>query len=110
MDIPEDRAEEHFRKFGPLSSDLQRLADWLIEHHFETVVMESTRVYWIPVFQVMESRGLEVELVNAQPTIQRIRLPTHPFRPCHGFSFLGESLSTDLGIPERAIEQHLVKV
>jgi transposase len=63
--IPEDRAEEHIRKFGPFTSDLQRLADWLIEQHIETVVMESTGVYWIPVFQILEQRGLEVKLVNA---------------------------------------------
>ena len=40
--IPEDRAEENIRKFGPFTSDLHRLADWLTEHHIETVVMEST--------------------------------------------------------------------
>jgi transposase len=60
-----DRFGQHIRKFGPFTSDLQRLADWLIEHHIETVVMESTGVYWIPVFQILESRGLEVKLVNA---------------------------------------------
>src|ERR1700676_5581244 len=63
--IPEDRAEENIRKFGPFTSDLHRLADWLTEHHIETVVMESTGVYWIPVFQRLEQRGLEVKLVNA---------------------------------------------
>jgi hypothetical protein len=63
--IPEERAEEPIRKFGPFTNDLQRLADWLIEHRIETVVMESTGVYWIPVFQILERRGLEVKLVNA---------------------------------------------
>jgi transposase len=63
--IPEDRAEENIRKFGPFTSDLHRLADWLTEHHIETVVMESTGVYWIPVFQILEQRGFEVKLVNA---------------------------------------------
>ena len=63
--IPEDRAEENIRKFGPFTSDLHRLADWLAEHHIETVVMESTGVYWIPVFQILEQRGFEVKLVNA---------------------------------------------
>ena len=41
------------------------LADRLAEHHVETVVMESTGVYWIPVFQILEQRGFEVKLVNA---------------------------------------------
>ncbi len=63
--IPEDRGSETVRKFGPFTSDLQRMADWLSEHHIETVVMESTGVYWIPVFQILEQRGLEVKLVNA---------------------------------------------
>jgi len=60
--IPEDRAEENIRKFGPFTSDLHRLADWLSEHRIETVVMESTGVYWIPVFQILEQRGFEVKL------------------------------------------------
>ena len=63
--IPEDRAEENVRKFGPFTSDLHQLADWLSEHHIESVVMESTGVYWIPVFQILEQRGFEVKLVNA---------------------------------------------
>jgi transposase len=57
--------EENVRKFGPFTSDLQRMADWLKEHHIETVVMESTGVYWIPAFQILEQRGFEVKLVNA---------------------------------------------
>jgi transposase len=64
--IPEDRTEAPVRKFGPFTSDLHRLADWLLEHGIETVVMESTGVYWIPVFQILEQRGLEVKLVNAR--------------------------------------------
>jgi transposase len=63
--IPEDRAEENIKKFGPFSSDLHRLADWLTEHQIQTVAMESTGVYWIPVFQILEQRGFEVKLVNA---------------------------------------------
>jgi transposase len=63
--IPEDRAEENIKKFGPFSSDLHRLADWLTEHQIQTVAMESTGVYWIAVFQILEQRGFEVKLVNA---------------------------------------------
>jgi transposase len=63
--IGEDCTEEPVRKFGPFTSDLHRMADWLSEHHVETVVMESTGVYWIPVFQILEQRGFEVKLVNA---------------------------------------------
>jgi transposase len=63
--IGEDCTEEPVRKFGPFTSDLHRMADWLTEHHVETVVMESTGVYWIPVFQILEQRGFELKLVNA---------------------------------------------
>jgi hypothetical protein len=39
--------------------------DWLIECRIDTVAMEATGVYWIPVFQMLEAKGLEVKLVNA---------------------------------------------
>ena len=45
--------------------DLYQMADWLTQCKVETVAMESTGVYWLPVFQVLESRGFEVKLVNA---------------------------------------------
>ncbi len=47
------------------TADLYAMADWLKQCKIETVAMESTRVYWIPVFQVLESRGFDVKLVNA---------------------------------------------
>ncbi len=63
--FPKTAAQKNGAQVGPFTSDLQRMADWLSEHHIETVVMESTGVYWIPVFQILEQRGLEVKLVNA---------------------------------------------
>ena len=45
--------------------DLERLADWLQQCQIRTVAMESTGVYWIPLFQILEKRKLEVRLVNA---------------------------------------------
>lgn len=54
------------RKFDCFTPDLHKLADWLIQCKITTVAMESTGVYWIPVFQILESRGLEVILVNAR--------------------------------------------
>ncbi|MFH0844112.1 MAG: IS110 family transposase [Pseudomonadota bacterium] len=64
--VPEDRDEQPVRKFGCFTSDLYALADWLKKCHIESVVMESTGVYWIPLFQVLERRGFEVKLVNAR--------------------------------------------
>jgi len=64
--IPPDRAEESVRTFRSFTGDLHRLADWLKEVGVETIAMESTGVYWIPVFELLEERGFEVILVNAR--------------------------------------------
>ena len=52
------------QEFEAFTADLYRLADWLAECGVETVVMESTGVYWIPLFGVLEERGFEVMLVD----------------------------------------------
>jgi transposase len=62
--VPEDRCEEAVRQFGCYTPQLEEMAGWLIAYGIKTVVMEATGVYWIPVFRVLESRGLEVLLVN----------------------------------------------
>lgn len=64
--VPEGRAEQSVRVFTTFTCDLQALADWLAACQVETVAMESTGVYWIPVYEVLESRGFEVCLVNAR--------------------------------------------
>jgi transposase len=64
--VPEDRDEEPVRRFGCFTADLYAMADWLKKCRIDTVAMESTGVYWIPLFQVLEDRGLEVKLVNAR--------------------------------------------
>lgn len=55
-----------FRPFQSFTGDLHRLADWLCQIGITTVAMESTGVYWIPAFEILEARGLEVLLVNAR--------------------------------------------
>ena len=52
--------------FGTTTPELLRLADWLKEQGVETVAMESTGVYWIPLFEILDSRGFEVVLANAR--------------------------------------------
>jgi transposase len=64
--VPPDRAGETVKVFGTFTPDLERLADWLVAHQVDTVAMESTGVYWIPVFEVLEARGLKVYLVNGR--------------------------------------------
>ena len=58
--------EECFKRFGAFTCDINALADWLIEKKVTTVAMESTGVYWIPVYEILESKGFEVLLVNAR--------------------------------------------
>ena len=62
--VPADRVEEPVREFAAFTADLYRLADWLVECRVDTVVMESTGVYWIPLFGVLEERGFQVMLVD----------------------------------------------
>ena len=64
--VPEGSCEQPVREFTSFTDDLHRLADWLLACGVTTVVMESTGIYWIPVFEILESRGLEVRLVNAR--------------------------------------------
>ena len=63
--VPEDRDAEPVRSFGPFTPDLLALADWLAGCRIDTVAMESTGVYWIPVYESLEARGFNVYLVNA---------------------------------------------
>ena len=52
--------------FGTTTPQLEQLADWLTEQGVGSVAMESTHVYWIPIYELLESRGFEVLLVNAR--------------------------------------------
>jgi len=64
--VPADRDPQPVRKFGTYTPDLHALADWLAACGIETVAMESTGVYWIPVYEILEARGFKVYLVNAR--------------------------------------------
>ncbi|MEY4737969.1 MAG: hypothetical protein RL302_2288 [Pseudomonadota bacterium] len=64
--VPPDRDEQPGREFSSFTADLQRLADWLDACIIDTVVMEYTCVYWIPPYELLESRGFTVLLVNAR--------------------------------------------
>jgi transposase len=65
-----DRDPTPVRTFCTFSGDLHALADWLRAVGITTVAMESTGVYWIPVFEILEARGFEVVLVNARDVKQ----------------------------------------
>jgi transposase len=61
-----DRDQEPVRTFNTFTADLHRLADWFSSCGIRTVVMESTGVYWIAIFEILEQRGFEVMVVNAR--------------------------------------------
>jgi transposase len=63
-----ERDSEPVRRFDCFTADLHRLADWLQSCGVKTVAMQSTGVYWIPVYEVLEERGFQVYLVNARNT------------------------------------------
>jgi len=64
--VPEGVDETPVREFSTFTADLERLAEWLKTCGIQTVAMESTGVYWIPVFEILEERGFEIKLVNAR--------------------------------------------
>jgi transposase len=59
---------EPVRRFECFTADLHRLADWLVTLGVKTVAMQSTGVYWIPLYEILEEHGFEVYLVNARHT------------------------------------------
>jgi len=66
--VSPDRDPEPVRRFGCFTADLREMARWLGEKGVRSVAMQSTGVYWMPVFEILEQQGLEVYLVNAQHT------------------------------------------
>ena len=62
--VPPTREGPTVRCFGPYTRDLEALAEWLLACQVDTVAMESTGLYWLPLYEVLEARGLEVYLVN----------------------------------------------
>jgi transposase len=64
--VPPDRDPTPIQTFSTFTSDLIRLADWLTACRVTSVAIESTGVYWIPVYEILEARGFEVVLANAR--------------------------------------------
>ena len=66
--VPSTRDSQPVRHFGCTTAELKEMADWLKERGIRTVAMQSTGVYWIAVYDILEEAGLEVYLVNARET------------------------------------------
>jgi len=66
--VPPSRDNQPVRRFGCTTTELKAMTDWLKQCHIHTVAMQSTSVYWIAVFDILEGAGFEVYLVNARET------------------------------------------
>jgi len=75
------------RVFGTTTVELNALADWLAEQRVKSVAMESTSVYWIPIYELLESRGVEVVLVNAR-TLHNVPGRKTDFSDCQWIQLL----------------------
>lgn len=64
--VPPELSDDPVQTFQSFTADIERMADWLVSLGITTVAMESTGVYWIPVFEILEDRGLMVILANAR--------------------------------------------
>jgi transposase len=64
--VPPNRDPQPVQEFGSWTTDLERMADWLKTCGIETVVMQSTGVYWIALYDVLEKRGFQMCLANAR--------------------------------------------
>src|SRR5215468_7953521 len=79
--------EPNVRVFGTTTAQLDELADWLVEQGVKSVAMESTYIYWIPIFELLESRGLDVVLVNAR-TLHNVPGRKTDFSDCQWIQLL----------------------
>ncbi len=110
--VPPDADAEPIRTFQSFTGDLHRMSDWLKTCHITTVAMESTGVYWLPAFEILEAAGFNMILVNVSAAknvpgrktdvndalnrpgfpgecfICELRLPDHRFRWKHNKLFL----------------------
>jgi transposase len=64
--VPADRDEQPIRQFGCYTADLVEMAEWLKHCGIKTIAMESTGVYWVPVYDVLQQHGFDVHLVDAR--------------------------------------------
>jgi len=101
--VPPDSCPEGgstVRKFGTFTANLAALAEWLIQCRVTTVALESTGVYWIPLFEVLESRGLKVCLVDTRrlssvPGRKSDQLDCQWLQQLHTFGLLSAAFRPD---------------
>jgi len=84
---PSQGETPNVRVFGTTTIELNQLADWLAEQHVKSVAMESTYIYWIPIYELLESRGIEVVLVNAR-TLHNVSARKTDYSDCQWIQLL----------------------
>jgi transposase len=94
--VPADRDAHPVRSYAPFTPDLNALADWLQSCHVDTVAMESTGVYWIPIYELLEQRGIRCCLINAThfkrvPGRKSDVQDCQWLQQCHSFGLLADS-------------------
>jgi transposase len=108
----------HVRKFGTCTADLEMLADWLTACGITTVAMESTGIYWITLFELLERRGFEVFLVNPRQTKQVSGRPKTDVLDCqwtqrlHSYGLLAASFrpADDVVVLRSYLRQRLMLI
>lgn len=110
--VPPDRDEQPTRRFGAFTSDLYALAAWLKQGGIKTVAMESTGVYWVQLYQILEEKGFEVLLVDAK-AVKHVSGRKDDMRDCewiqqlHSFGLLSGAFRPTAAICElRAYLRH----
>jgi transposase len=111
--VPANRAEQPVRRFKAFTDDLYAIADWLSVCGITSVAMESTGVYWIPLYQVLEERGFDVCLTNARH-LKHVsgrpktdRLDCQWIQRLHSYGFLKASFRpTDAVCQIRSLQRH----
>jgi len=107
--VPAERTPEPVRSFGSFTRDLHELADWLQECRVRTVAMESTGVYWIPLYQILETCGFQVFLVNTQH-VKNVPGRKSDVSDCQWIQFKTHSLLRECShrcLPHHQIAEHI---
>jgi transposase len=92
--VPADRDPQPVRRFGTCTADLEAIADWLQASGVTTVAMESTGVYWVPLYELLEARGFQVLLVDTRQVARAPGRPKSDAKDCqwiqrlHGYGLL----------------------
>ena len=108
--------EPNVRVFGTTTEQLKEMVDWLLKQRVESVAMESTSVYWIALFELLESRGIEAVLVNARQ-LHNVPGRKTDFRDCQWIQLLhscgllrGSFRPGDAIVALRAIQRQLANL